>query len=92
MSWRPWQYPKDMWRCGGSEFMNGYEAEKPNKKTGQYLRDFFPGQPFRANKFDKKNNPVLVCTPSIKNAASGGPRLSLLVAWLLLLLVFWLQR
>lgn len=72
--------------------MNGYKAEKPDKKTGQYMRDFFPGQPFRANKFDKKNNPVAVCTPSIKNAASGRPQLSVLVALLLLALVAWMCR
>jgi hypothetical protein len=81
-----------MFRCGPSEFMNGYEAEEPNAKTGQFLRDFFPGQPFRANKFDRKNNPITVCTPSIKNAAgrrSGSWLLTVLLSSLLLT-CFWL--
>ena len=75
------QYDKAMWRCGPTQYMNGYKAETPNSATGTYLRDFFPSQPFRANKFNSKNQPVVVCTPSVKNAATGRrPGLPILAA------------
>lgn len=40
------QNQKDMWRCGESQYFNGYEAEEPDTdENGDpvYLRDFFPG-------------------------------------------------
>lgn len=42
------QNQKDMWRCGESQYFNGYEAEDPGTdENGDpvYLRDFFPGIP-----------------------------------------------
>lgn len=39
---------KDLWRCGESQYFNGYEAEDPEiDDNGDpiYLRDFFPGAP-----------------------------------------------
>lgn len=35
-----------------------------------YLREYFPGQPFRKNKFSPAGNQYIVCTPSIDGAAS----------------------
>lgn len=43
------QNQKDMWRCGESQYFNGYKAEDPDTDENDdpvYLRDFFPG-PFR---------------------------------------------
>lgn len=39
------QNQKDLWRCGESQYFNGYEAEEPENDVGDpvYLRDFFPG-------------------------------------------------
>lgn len=72
------RYKKDLWRCGKSKYFNGYAPESPSgldkNGTPVYLRDYFPGQPFRANKFDKNEAPVAVCTPSILGAASGPSR------------------
>ena len=64
------QYVKDLWRCGLTKYFNGYAPEEP---TGNrtYMRDYFPGQPFRENKFDKNNKPVPICTPSIDGSASS---------------------
>lgn len=63
---------KDLWRCGPSKYFNGYEPEKPSRDdfgNPVYLRDYYPGQPFRNNKFSKGGGPIKVCTPSIKGAA-----------------------
>lgn len=43
------QNQKDMWRCGESEYFNGYRAEDPEIDSNGdpvYLRDFFPGTLF----------------------------------------------
>jgi hypothetical protein len=37
-----------------------------------YWRAPYPGQPFRPNQFDANSNPIVVCTPSIKNGAARG--------------------
>src|SRR5690606_28979487 len=66
------QVEKDLWRCGPSKYFNGYEPEKPSRDdfgNPVYLRDYYPGQPFRNNKFSKGGGPIKVCTPSIKGAA-----------------------
>jgi hypothetical protein len=46
------QNHKDLWRCGDSQYFNGYSPEKPTYIDGlpTYLRDFFPGQPFKTNR------------------------------------------
>ena len=77
-------YEKDLYRCGRSKFFNGYEPEVPSGNdvngTPIYLRDFFPGQPFRQNKFDKDYKPVAVCTPSVfGNAVSLSPSYSAVI-------------
>ena len=68
-------YEKNLWRCGKSKYFNGYEPESSSGSdvngTPIYLRDFFPGQPFRQNKFDKDSLPVAVCTPSVFGRASS---------------------
>jgi len=68
-------YERDLWRCGPSEFHNGYEPEIPelNLTEGRYtvfLRNFFPGQPFRENTFDFLGNPHVTCTPSMHSSTT----------------------
>ncbi len=66
-------YARDLWRCGKSKYFNGYDPESPSSVDAngnpQYLRDYFPGQPFRENKFNLEDNPIPICTPSIKGSA-----------------------
>lgn len=41
------QNQKDLWRCGESQYFNGYEAEEPEIDSNGdpvYLRDYFPGK------------------------------------------------
>ena len=58
-------YEEDLVRCGPSQWFNGDFPERQNN-DGDYMRDMFPGQPFRDyNKFNTW------CTPSIKGAAPG---------------------
>ncbi len=69
------EYPSDLWRCGESEFFNGYEPEKPTWVNGvaTYFRDYFPGQPFKANQFTggrRNKKPVPVCSPSLEGAGA----------------------
>ena len=72
------QYATDLHRCGPPEFFGGAEAEVDDilDEDGNpiYWRAHWPGQPFRDNVFAGDDEPVVVCTPSIKNAAAGGPR------------------
>ncbi|CAM9317750.1 unnamed protein product [Chrysoparadoxa australica] len=67
------RYPRDMWRCGPTEFFNGDEPEKITKDKPTYLRDFFPGQPFVPNLFakDRRKTPIPVCTPSTNGSSSA---------------------
>lgn len=60
-------YVKDLHRCGKSKWYNGYFPEP----GPPYLRDYFPGQPFRQNKFSLKGNDLVVCTPSIQGSGSS---------------------
>ena len=95
-------YERGLWRCGKSKYFNGYRPEKPSKDSEgnvTYLRDFFPGQPFRDNKFFSGGSEAAVCTPAIDGAAapgspgSGPQRVAVLIAWLcaslLLLFLAW---
>ena len=52
----------DLQRCGESDLMNGYDREKRDEVSGRYMRDFFPGQPFR-------DFIPAYCTPGLKDAA-----------------------
>jgi hypothetical protein len=59
---------RDIWRCGPSKFYNGYSPEVPSVNSfGEvtYMRDYFPGQPFKANQYNAKGMEVHVCTPAI---------------------------
>lgn len=66
--------PTDLHRCGPSKWHNGNEPEGDEVLDRDgfpvYLRWFYPGQPFRDNAFDRSDDPIVVCTPSIKNAAA----------------------
>lgn len=69
-------FEEDIWRCGKPKFYNGYSPETPSgfdEESGApiYLRDYFPGSPFRANKFENDgltDRPI--CTPAMKGAGS----------------------
>lgn len=65
-----------MWRCGDPQFYGGEEPEADDVLDDDglpiYWRAMLPGQPFRDNEFDEEDNPIPVCTPSIKNAAARG--------------------
>ena len=60
----------DLKRCGDSDLMNGYSREKRHPDKKRYMRDFFPGQPFR-------DFIPAYCTPGLKDAA-----LRLELSWL----------
>ena len=74
-------YENGLWRCGKSKWFNGYEPDKGY--TGQlgdhsasypnttYLREYFPGQPFRKNKYTTMGVEVPICTPAVLGAAPG---------------------
>lgn len=65
-------FDKSIWRCGSSKFFNGYSPEAPTiGVSGEptYLRDYFPGQPFRQNAFNKEGLNRAICTPAIDGAA-----------------------
>lgn len=67
-------YDKDMYRCGDPEYLYGYTGERPFGETelGKeiYFRYPYPGAPFRDNQF-ADGEPVVSCTPSLRNAAGG---------------------
>lgn len=65
-------FERDIWRCGETEFFDGYEAEVPDIRGSQviYMREYFPGSPWRSNKFNKENLPLAICTPALDGAAS----------------------
>lgn len=81
-------YERGLWRCGRSKYFNGYRPEKPRKKDGNvtYLREYFPGQPFRDNKFFSGGSEAAICTPAIDGAAAHGAtgmdRIVLFIAWI----------
>lgn len=80
-------FDKSIWRCGSPRFFNGYSPESPSYDVfgePHYLRDYFPGQPFRENQFNKKGLEIPICTPSIDGAAyNHSIRLSVTVALML---------
>lgn len=76
---RSCKYDQDLWRCGPTKWLNGYEPEKPeiDEDTGDESitwRGLFTGQPFRDYEEDTSDpeNPVAIpiCTPGIKDAAT----------------------
>jgi hypothetical protein len=65
-------YERGLWRCGQSKYFNGYAPEIGT--TGidgnvTYMRDYFPGQPFRQNKYTKGGSELAICTPAVLGAA-----------------------
>lgn len=63
-------YDKSLWRCGKSEYFNGKQPENIGD-YGRYIRDFFPGQPYRNGYKDRGfRNIGGRCTPAIIDAAS----------------------
>lgn len=68
------QYSEDLHRCYHPEYYGGHEPEVDDILDDEgnpiYWRAHWPGQPFRDNEFVGDEDPVVVCTPSIKNAAS----------------------
>ena len=67
-------YDKSLWRCGRSEWMNGNEPED-FAAYGRYMRDFFPGQPFR-NSYKSRGyrNIHGRCTPGVPDDEAARTR------------------
>ena len=70
-------YEDKLWRCGKSKWFNGYFPEYPRMQNGElvYLRDYFPGQPWRKNKYKKNEKDNIleelpICTPAITGAST----------------------
>ena len=64
-------YDKSLWRCGRTEFFNGNFAERL-EDYGRYMRDFFPGQPFRNSFKDRGYRNIHGrCTPGLPDAAAA---------------------
>jgi hypothetical protein len=81
-------YEHDLWRCGPSQYFNGYEAEMPtNDSTGNwtYYREFFPGQPFRRNKYTKMGVEDPICTPAVLGSAFSSSSQTMSLGIILLL-------
>ena len=78
---RTCNYEHGLWRCYKSKWFNGAEPDPgytglygdhsgPYTNT-TYLREYFPGQPFRKNKYTKMGMEQPICTPAILGAAPG---------------------
>mmetsp|Transcript_11041 Transcript_11041/g.33111 ORF Transcript_11041/g.33111 Transcript_11041/m.33111 type:complete len:317 (-) Transcript_11041:812-1762(-) len=65
-------YDKSLWRCGKADYFNAEERED-FESFNRYVRDVFPGQPFR-NSHKKRGyrNIEGRCTPSIRGG--GAPQ------------------
>jgi hypothetical protein len=87
---RSCRYPEEMWRCYEPRFYGGKAPEEDKDLDADglpiYWRAQFIGQPFRSNLFDTSNDPLAVCTPSLKNSASV-PAVATTVALALLVAV-----
>lgn len=72
---RSCNYEFGLWRCGKSKWFNGYEPEPPqvDPVSGNltYFREYFPGQPFRRNKYTTMGVEVPLCTPALVGSASS---------------------
>eukprot|EP00939_MAST-03C_sp_MAST-3C-sp1_P001761 g1761.t1 len=69
-------YDYDLWRCGHERYMNGNDIETEaytDEDTGYpvYLRDFFPGHPFRSGRSVGENVDAPICTPGVYGTASA---------------------
>mmetsp|Transcript_9744 Transcript_9744/g.10480 ORF Transcript_9744/g.10480 Transcript_9744/m.10480 type:complete len:270 (+) Transcript_9744:136-945(+) len=83
-------YAKDLWRCGQSKYFNGYFPEEPKTSSDgniTYLREFFPGQPWRQNKYNKKGRELPVCTPAVLGGAPSNYLFNSLLSVLVLVVV-----
>jgi len=69
-------FSEDLWRCGKPKYYNADGPEEPSRidpETGGplYNRDYFPGSPFRKNRFKKDGvSDRAICTPAMPGAAS----------------------
>lgn len=63
------KYPKDLRRCGPTKYFNGYFAEK--SISGIYFREYFPGQPWRTNKYTLTKDERPICTPATTGGSSS---------------------
>lgn len=77
---RTCNYEHGLWRCYKSKWFNGeepdpgYEGYKGDHLSTYpnttYLREYFPGQPFRKNKYTTMGVEHPICTPAILGASS----------------------
>ncbi|GAB9472995.1 hypothetical protein Gpo141_00010159 [Globisporangium polare] len=92
------QLSQDLWRCGDPQYVNGRKPETSVTWINNslvYYRAPFPGSPFRDNAVDANTNkPIVVCTPSLENAARQnhhyeplGPLAASMIAFSVLLVV-----
>jgi hypothetical protein len=84
-------YEKALWRCGKSRWFNGYEPESPISQSDgnvTYLREYFPGQPFRENKFTTAGHERSVCTPAVDGSASSNAKVSMVTLLISILCIF----
>ena len=87
-------YESKLWRCGKTKYFNGYFPESPSASSDgtssyTYLREYFPGQPFRKNKFVKKTGQEEpICTPAVKGSGQGGSASMGMKALLVTLVIF----
>jgi hypothetical protein len=68
-------YERGLWRCGRSKYFNGYEPEAPMiglDGNATYMRDYFPGQPFRQNTYTPGGSEHIICTPALLGGAPSG--------------------
>jgi hypothetical protein len=84
------KYNKALWRCGKSKWFNGYEPEVPTLVGGNftYLREYFPGQPWRQNKYTIGGSEIPICTPAILGSAHNvRPNIVMVISFALLVAI-----
>lgn len=68
-------YDHALWRCYKSKYFNDLVPEEPRPNAQgnlTYLREYFPGQPFRKNKYTTMGVEIPICTPAIRGAGAHG--------------------
>ena len=87
-------YERGLWRCGKTKYFNGYEPETPtigDDGNATYLREYFPGQPFRENKYSAKGgSELIVCTPAVDGSASKSRQYSPQMLTIVVMCIFFL--
>lgn len=83
-------FSQDLWRCDKPKWYNSAEGPENPKDgfTPDYDRDYFPGSPFRKNKFKPDGiTPYHICTPGTQAAGSrvgGHPGAHVLALFILI--------